>query len=75
MDIVQKFLVQNYDGIVMGTRRKIRQIHGVEGDIQREAHVASAMIGDTKIKESTTCTHKECNVINSRMTTSPLTLL
>ncbi|XP_052087535.1 uncharacterized protein LOC127724575 [Mytilus californianus] len=72
LEIVRNYLQHNYGSVTADIRQMVLEKHGDVGDIHSEAHVISAIIGDTKTEIMTTCSNQECPVINSRMIESSL---
>ncbi|XP_052087538.1 uncharacterized protein LOC127724578 [Mytilus californianus] len=74
LEIVRNFLVHNHVGVTTDIHRIVRERYGESGDIYREADVVSAVMGDTKIEEVTTCTNTKCHAINTRIIDSSLSM-
>ncbi|CAC5402493.1 unnamed protein product [Mytilus coruscus] len=74
LEIVRNFLEHNHVGVTTDIRRIVRERYGESGDIYREADVVSAVMGDTKIEEVTTCTNTKCHAINTRIIDSSLSM-
>lgn len=75
MEIVRNFLERNHGGVITDISRLVRERYGESGDIYREADVVSAVMGDTKIEELTSCSNRKCHTIPTRMIDSSLSML